>query len=102
MTKETIWLGIGFFGQGLFFMRWVVQWISSEKKKKSEIPVLFWYFSLIGGLITLIYAIYRVDPVFILAQSFGLTVYLRNIYFIFFQINDLSCCSNDGLHRLLF
>ena len=85
MTKETIWLGIGFFGQGLFFMRWVVQWISSEKKKKSEIPVLFWYFSLIGGFITLIYAIYRADPVFILAQSFGLIVYLRNIYFIFFS-----------------
>ena len=41
MTNETIWLGIGFFGQGLFFMRWVVQWISSEKKKKSEIPVFF-------------------------------------------------------------
>jgi lipid-A-disaccharide synthase-like uncharacterized protein len=78
-------LGIGFFGQGLFFMRWVVQWISSEKKKKSEIPILFWYFSLIGGLITLIYAIYRVDPVFILAQSFGLIVYLRNIYFIYFS-----------------
>ena len=85
MTNETIWLGIGFFGQGLFFMRWVVQWISSEKKKKSEIPVLFWYFSLIGGFITLIYAIYRVDPVFIMAQSFGLIVYLRNIYFIFFS-----------------
>ena len=85
MTNETIWLGIGFFGQGLFFMRWVVQWISSEQKKKSEIPVLFWYFSLIGGFITLIYAIYRVDPVFILAQSFGLIVYLRNIYFIFFS-----------------
>ena len=85
MTNETIWLGIGFFGQGLFFMRLVVQWISSEKKKKSEIPVLFWYFSLIGGIITLIYAIYRVDPVFILAQSFGLVVYLRNIYFIYFS-----------------
>ena len=85
MTNETIWFGIGFFGQGLFFMRWVVQWISSEKKKKSEIPILFWYFSLIGGLITLIYAIYRVDPVFILAQSFGLIVYLRNIYFIYFS-----------------
>ena len=85
MTNETIWLGIGFFGQGLFFMRWVVQWISSEQKKKSEIPVLFWYFSLIGGIITLIYAIYRVDPVFILAQSFGLVVYLRNIYFIYFS-----------------
>ena len=85
MTNETIWLGIGFFGQGLFFMRWVVQWISSEKKKKSEIPILFWYFSLVGGLITLIYAIYRVDPVFILAQSFGLIVYLRNIYFIYFS-----------------
>ena len=85
MTNETIWLGIGFFGQSLFFMRWVVQWISSEKKKKSEIPILFWYFSLIGGLITLIYAIYRVDPVFILAQSFGLIVYLRNIYFIYFS-----------------
>ncbi|MAV82601.1 MAG: lipid A biosynthesis protein [Pelagibacteraceae bacterium] len=85
MSKETIWLAIGFFGQGLFFMRWVVQWISSERKKKSEIPVLFWFFSLIGGMITLVYAIYRVDPVFIMAQSFGLVVYFRNIYFIYFN-----------------
>jgi len=66
-------------------MRWVVQWISSERKKKSEIPVLFWFFSLIGGMITLVYAIYRVDPVFIMAQSFGLVVYFRNIYFIYFN-----------------
>tara|TARA_X000000368_G_C23041698_1_gene717233 strand:+ start:1808 stop:2071 length:264 start_codon:yes stop_codon:yes gene_type:complete len=85
LSKETIWLAIGFFGQGLFFMRWVVQWISSERKKKSEIPVLFWFFSLIGGMITLVYAIYRVDPVFIMAQSFGLVVYFRNIYFIYFN-----------------
>ena len=85
MSKETIWLAIGFFGQGLFFMRWVVQWISSERKKKSEIPVLFWFFSLIGGMITLVYAIYRVDPVFIMAQTFGLVVYFRNIYFIYFN-----------------
>ena len=59
MSIETIWLAIGFLGQGLFFGRWVVQWIASERKAESQVPISFWYMSLIGGLITLAYAIYR-------------------------------------------
>ena len=82
MSLETIWLGIGFFGQALFFGRWVVQWIASEKKAESQVPVSFWYMSLIGGLITLAYAIYRQDPVFIAGQGVGSIVYIRNLMLI--------------------
>jgi lipid-A-disaccharide synthase-like uncharacterized protein len=82
LTTETIWLGIGFFGQALFFGRWVVQWIASEKKAESQVPVSFWYMSLIGGLITLAYAIYRQDPVFIAGQGVGSVVYIRNLMLI--------------------
>ncbi len=82
MSLETIWLAIGFLGQGLFFGRWVVQWIASEKKAESQVPVSFWYMSLIGGLITLAYAIYREDPVFIAGQSIGSIVYVRNLMLI--------------------
>lgn len=79
---ETIWIAIGFFGQGLFFGRWVIQWIASERTAKSQVPIAFWYMSLIGGLITLAYAIYRQDPVFIAGQSVGAIVYLRNLILI--------------------
>ena|SRR5690348_10879487 len=82
LTTETIWLAIGFFGQALFFGRWVVQWIASEKKAESQVPVSFWYMSLIGGLITLAYAIYREDPVFIAGQGVGSVVYIRNLMLI--------------------
>jgi lipid-A-disaccharide synthase-like uncharacterized protein len=82
MTTETIWLGIGFFGQALFFGRWLVQWIASERSAESRVPVSFWYMSLIGGLITLAYAIYRRDPVFISGQGLGAVVYLRNLVLI--------------------
>ncbi len=82
MTTETLWLGIGFFGQALFFGRWVVQWIASERNAESRVPVSFWYMSLIGGLITLTYAIYRKDPVFISGQAIGSVVYVRNLVLI--------------------
>ncbi len=81
-TTETIWVAIGFFGQGLFFMRWVVQWLASERSAASKMPVAFWYMSLIGGLITLAYAVYRKDPVFIAGQSVGAIVYVRNLMLI--------------------
>ena len=80
---EIIWLGIGFFGQGIFFMRWVVQWVASERHAESRVPIAFWYMSLTGGLITLAYAIYRKDPVFIAGQSVGAFVYLRNLMLIY-------------------
>ncbi len=81
-TTEIVWLGIGFFGQGIFFMRWVVQWVASERSAQSRVPLAFWYMSLFGGLITLAYAIYRRDPVFIAGQSVGAIVYLRNLMLI--------------------
>lgn len=83
MAAEKIWLVIGFLGQGLFTMRFVIQWIMSEKVRRSIIPVAFWYFSVGGGCVLLAYAIYREDPVFIAGQAGGLIVYGRNLYLIF-------------------
>ena len=82
MDTPTIWLAIGFMGQALFSARFLVQWISSEKQKKSVIPIAFWYFSLGGGVTLLSYAIFRLDPVFIVGQAGGLLVYSRNLYFV--------------------
>ena len=79
---EAMWLVIGFVGQALFSGRFLVQWIYSEKNRKSLIPVAFWYFSIGGGVTLLIYAIHRADPVFIAGQALGLFVYFRNLYLI--------------------
>jgi lipid-A-disaccharide synthase-like uncharacterized protein len=76
------WLALGFLGQGLFTCRFLVQWIVSERRKASVIPVMFWWFSLGGGALLLIYAIARRDPVFVLGQGAGLVVYLRNLILI--------------------
>ncbi len=81
-SGPNVWLAVGFFGQFLFSMRFILQWIASEKIKRSVIPHIFWYFSLAGGVVLFIYAIYRRDPVFILGQGAGIFIYLRNIYFI--------------------
>jgi len=75
-------LVVGFAGQALFGMRFLIQWIASEKEKRSVITVVFWYCSIGGGLVLLTYAIYRMDPVFILGQSTGVFIYARNLYFI--------------------
>ncbi|HDM10889.1 MAG: lipid-A-disaccharide synthase N-terminal domain-containing protein [Deltaproteobacteria bacterium] len=82
MKANVIWLAIGFLGQALFSMRFLVQWIYSEKKKRSVIPLAFWYFSLAGGITLLSYAIYRKDPVFILGQATGVFIYTRNLQLI--------------------
>ena len=76
------WLAIGFLGQALFSARFIVQWLSSEKVKKSVIPTAFWYFSIAGGATLLAYAIHREDPVFIVGQAAGLFIYLRNLQFL--------------------
>lgn len=73
---------LGFIGQFFFSMRFVVQWIASEKHKKSIVPLSFWIFSVLGSSLLLIYAIYRKDPVFILGQAPNLLIYFRNIWFI--------------------
>ncbi len=81
--KWNWWIILGFCAQALFSARFLVQWIASEKRKESYIPVMFWYFSLSGGLLLLIYSIHRKDPVFILGQSTGVIIYARNLYFIY-------------------
>lgn len=83
LQSHLNWLVLfGLIGQGLFMMRFVAQWIASEKSKRSVMPEIFWYFSLGGGTILLIYAIIRKDPVFILGQATGLFIYVRNVIFI--------------------
>lgn len=82
ITTSTIWIAVGFIGQGMFFMRFFVQWIASEKEGKSVIPQSFWYFSILGSLILLAYAIWRQDPVIMLGQTTGFIIYFRNLYLI--------------------
>ena len=79
---EFAWVMVGLTGQLLFTARFLVQWIASEREKLSVIPVAFWYFSMIGGLVLFTYAVWRRDPVFILGQSMGLVIYIRNLWLI--------------------
>ncbi len=83
MTTDHVWLTIGLLGQAFFSARFLVQWIASERLRRSVVPLAFWYFSVGGGLTLLAYAIYRRDPVFILGQGAGLLVYARNLWLIY-------------------
>jgi lipid-A-disaccharide synthase-like uncharacterized protein len=85
VDNNTIWLAIGFIGQGLFSARFIVQWLKSEREKKSVFPIAFWYFSIAGGATLLAYAIHKEDPVFIVGQLTGLFIYLRNLYFVIYE-----------------
>jgi lipid-A-disaccharide synthase-like uncharacterized protein len=82
IIKFDGWVVLGFTAQAFFTMRFVVQWIASERARKSVMPVAFWFFSIGGGALLLVYALYRRDPVFIAGQALGLLVYIRNLYFI--------------------
>jgi lipid-A-disaccharide synthase-like uncharacterized protein len=82
VTNFNAWVVLGFAAQALFSMRFLVQWIASERARQSVMPVAFWFFSIGGGVLMLIYALYRRDPVFIAGQALGLVVYVRNLYFI--------------------
>lgn len=82
-NTELLFLIIGFLGQGLFASRFIVQWIYSEKKGESHIPLIFWYLSIFGGIGLLIYAIFRKDPVIIIGQTFGIFIYIRNLFLIY-------------------
>jgi lipid-A-disaccharide synthase-like uncharacterized protein len=82
MSSSAIWQVVGFAGQALFTCRFFVQWLYSEREKRSVIPIAFWYFSLAGGVTLLAYSIWRADPVFITGQAAGLVVYSRNLYFV--------------------
>lgn len=78
---DLVWLAIGIIGQLMFTARWFIQWIASERARRSIVPEVFWYFSLIGGLMVLAYGVYKIEPVIILGQ-FGVFIYARNIYFL--------------------
>lgn len=79
---NAVWLAAGLAGQALFTARFLVQWIASERAKRSVVPVAFWYFSLAGGLVLLLYALHKRDPVFILGQAGGAVIYARNLYLL--------------------
>ena len=83
MSAEQIWLVVGFIGQSIFSARFTVQWIASERARRSVMPLAFWFLSLGGGVTLLAYALYRRDPVFIAGQGVGLIVYSRNLYLIY-------------------
>jgi lipid-A-disaccharide synthase-like uncharacterized protein len=79
VANATFWLIVGFMGQGLFTARFLVQWLVSEQKRNSVVPVAFWWFSLAGGVTLLAYALFRRDPVIVAGQGMGLVVYTRNL-----------------------
>jgi lipid-A-disaccharide synthase-like uncharacterized protein len=79
----VFWLCVGFAGQAVFTGRFLIQWLASERKGESIVPVAFWYMSLLGGGLLLSYALYKTDPVFILGQLFGVIVYSRNLALIY-------------------
>lgn len=82
MSRLTFWLLVGFLGQALFTARFAVQWLVSERKRDSVVPVAFWWLSLLGGGALLAYAISRQDPVIIVGQAMGLLVYVRNLMLV--------------------
>ena len=88
--KEFLWVTFGTLGQLVFFSRWVIQWLKSEKSKSSVIPVAFWWCSLVGGIITLIYAYHIGSFPFMLAQAVGIIVYSRNLYLIYKVNNETN------------
>ena len=85
---EFWWVLTGLGGQLLFTGRFLVQWIASERARRSVVPLAFWWFSIGGGAVLLAYALYRQDPVFVLGQSMGLFIYLRNLYLIYAEKRD--------------
>ncbi len=95
MSKIDIWLIVGFVAQGMFFLRFFVQWVVSERQGRSVVPLAFWIFSVMGGTMLLIYAIHRRDPVFIFGQAGGLVIYARNLMLIY-QSKKRARASNNA------
>jgi lipid-A-disaccharide synthase-like uncharacterized protein len=76
---EWVWLIVGLVGEFVFFLRFVVQWLATERARRTVVPVSFWYLSLGGTFMVLAYALYKLDPVFILAYSLNVLIYVRNL-----------------------
>ena len=79
---DAAWLAVGLAAQAMFSARFAIQWIASERRRQSVIPPAFWYFSLAGGVLLLLYGLHRGEPVIILGQAFGIVVYVRNLWFL--------------------
>lgn len=82
VLKLDWWVVLGFIAQAMFSARFLLQWIASERAGRSVVPVAFWIFSIGGGALLFVYALYRKDPVFILGQGMGLFIYVRNLQFV--------------------
>src|ERR1700751_2217361 len=82
VVRFDAWAALGFLAQALFSARFVVQWIASERARRSIVPTAFWWFSIAGGILLFIYSLYRKDPVFIAGQGGGLLIYARNVMFV--------------------
>ena len=95
LPTQTAILVIGFAGQALFFSRFLIQWIASERQGRSVLPVAFWYLSLGGGLLLLCYAVWRRDPVFVAGQSIGVVVYSRNLWLTYRPRHELVGTANE-------
>jgi lipid-A-disaccharide synthase-like uncharacterized protein len=93
---EFWWVAFGLAGQLMFTGRFLVQWIASERARRSVIPLAFWWFSIGGGVVLLTYAIYRGDPVFILGQSMGLFIYLRNLWLLHVEKRETRAQADDA------
>ena len=83
VAQFDVWIAIGFMAQAMFSARFLIQWIASERAGRSVVPIAFWFFSIAGGSILFVYALYRQDPVFIAGQGAGLFIYARNLWLIF-------------------
>lgn len=81
-TSDLVWLGLGVIAQLMFSLRFIIQWLVSEKAKRSVMPTAFWWFSLIGGLMLLAYGVHRGEPIIILGQGLGIIVYIRNLMLV--------------------
>ena len=82
VVRFDAWAALGFLAQAMFSARFIVQWIASERARRSIIPAAFWWFSIAGGLLLFIYSLHRRDPVFIIGQGGGLLIYIRNVMFV--------------------
>jgi lipid-A-disaccharide synthase-like uncharacterized protein len=98
ITHINFWVVLGFIGQFLFGSRFFIQWIVSEKRGESTIPEIFWYLSMAGSAILFTYAIYRLDPVFIMGQCSGLFIYARNIMLIYKKKRLLATAAGEGIN----
>jgi lipid-A-disaccharide synthase-like uncharacterized protein len=83
ISQDPVWSIVGFAGQLTFGGRFILQWLVSEYKKKSHVPIAFWYLSLVGSFILLAYSIHKKDPIFILGFLLNSAIYIRNLHLIY-------------------